>query len=141
MKDLDARADDAADQASELQANLLTSNSSWEVHAQKLQALKDDVNEMGRLLARLEEVRGTLGAEDREVLDRAAVVLKEMAANTTAAVQYLNVDQQNFWIPSYRKSVNNLVNESSQLSSSLNRVIALDKTRAREKHLEKSLEQ
>ena len=141
MKDLEARANNAADQAAEIQANVFSSNASWEVHADKLQAMKDDVNEMGRLLSRLDEMRAQLGQEDREVVNRASALLKEMAANTTTAVQYLNTDQQNFWTPSYRKSVENLVNESNQLSTALNRVIALDKTRIREKHLEKSLEQ
>jgi hypothetical protein len=103
--------------------------------------MKDDVNDMGRLLSRLDQMRVQLGPEDREVVDRASALLKEMAANTTTAVQYLNTDQQNFGMPSYRKSVENLVNESNQLSAALNHVIALDKTRTREKHLEKSLEQ
>ena len=141
MKDLEARAGDAADQAAEIQASVFSSNTSWEVHADKLQAMKDDVNDMSRLLSRLDEMRAQLGPEDREVVDRASALLKEMAANTTTAVQYLNTDQQNFWTPSYRKSVENLVNESNQLSAALNHVIALDKTRTREKHLEKSLEQ
>jgi hypothetical protein len=133
MKDLDTAAGDAADQASMLESATFSSNTSWEVHAQKLQALKDDVNEIGRIVSRLDEMRGTLSPADVDGLDRALALVKDMAANSQSAIQFLNADQQNFWMPAYRKNVTNLVSESAQLSSVVNRAIAHDKARAKEK--------
>lgn len=129
MKEFEFTANDAADQASAIQSSTLSSNIGWQVHAQKLQALKDDVNEMARLLGRLDEMRNSLTPSDQAAIDSAAAILKELAGNTTAAVQYLNADQQNFWMPAYRKSIGNLENASSQLANSLAHAIALDKTR------------
>ena len=133
MKNLENAANDAADQASMLETAAFAANASWEVHAQKLQALKDDVNEMGRIVSRLEEMRASLSPADVDGLDRAAALVKDMAGNSQSAIQFLNTDQQNFWIPSYRKNVTSLVNESSQLAGTVGRAIALDKARAREK--------
>src|SRR4030095_16583128 len=98
-----------------------------------LQALKDDVNEIGRIVSRLEDMRGSLSPATVEALDRAAGLVKEMAANSQSAIQFLNADQQNFWMPSYRKNVSNLVNESTQLAGSVSRAIAQDKARNKEK--------
>lgn len=133
LKNLAYAANDASDQASELDAAAFSTNASWEVHAQRLQALKDDVNEMGRIVGRLDERRASLSASDRDSLDHATALLKVMAANSQAAIQFLNGDQQNFWSPSYRKSVSSLVNESTQLASSIDHAIALDKARVKDK--------
>jgi hypothetical protein len=133
MKNLAFAANDAADQASELDAAAYSSSVSWEVHAQRLQALKDDVNEMGRILTRLDDRRASLSAPDRDSLDHAGTILKDMATNSQAAIQFLNADQQNFWQSSYRKNVSNLSNESTQLASSLDHAIALDKARMKDK--------
>jgi hypothetical protein len=133
MKNLAFTANDAADQASELDAAAYSSSVTWEVHAQRLQALKDDVNEMGRILTRLDDRRASLSAPDRDSLDRAGTILKDMATNSQAAIQFLNADQQNFWQSSYRKNVSNLSNESTQLASSLDHAIALDKARMKDK--------
>jgi len=133
MKNLAYAANDASDQASELDAAAFSSNASWEVHAERLQALKDDVNEMGRILTRLDERRASLSPSDRETLDHAAALLKNMAANSQSAIQFLNADQQNFWQPSYRKNVSSLVNESTQLASSIEHTISLDKAHAKDK--------
>jgi hypothetical protein len=140
LKDLQVVANDAADQAAVLQSSMFSSNLGWEVHASKLQALKDDVNEISRMLSQLEGRRDSLTEADRVVLDRSMVLLKEMVSNTQSAVEYLNNDRQNFWTPTYRRSINNLVNETDQLAHSLGQVLSLDKTRDREKGLEKSLE-
>jgi hypothetical protein len=131
MKNLGFAANDAADQASVLESAAFSTDTTWEVHAQKLQALKDDVNEMGRIASRLQERRNSLSAAARDTLDHATALLREMAANSQTAIQFLNADQQNFWLPSYKKNVGNLATESAQLANSIGRAIALDKARVK----------
>jgi hypothetical protein len=131
LKNMESAANDAADQASTLDSATLSTNASWEVHAQKLQALKDDVNEIGRIVSRLEEMRTSLSPADLDSLDRATALAKEMAGNSQAAIHYLNVDQQNFWSPTYRKSLSNVETESLQLASTVSRALAVDKARVK----------
>jgi hypothetical protein len=131
MKNLGFAANDAADQAAVLESAAFSTNTTWEVHAQRLQALKDDVNEMGRIVSRLEERRNALSAAGRDSLDHVTALLKEMAANSQTAIQFLNADQQNFWLASYKKNVGNLATESAQLANSVGRTIALDKAQGK----------
>src|SRR5215467_11282706 len=86
LKDFELRAADAADQAAFLDANTRSPQLGWESYSTRLEALKDDINDMGRLLALLEERHDSLAPSDREVIDRAAPVLRELADNTTAAI-------------------------------------------------------
>jgi len=132
MKNLEVAANDAADQASELESAALETNVSWEVHAHKLQALKDDVNEIGRIVTRLDEMRSSLSPAALDTLDRVVPLAKNLAANSQSAIQFLNADQQNFWTPSYRKNIVTIENESNQLAAMASRAIALDKSRSRE---------
>ncbi len=140
LKDFEFKAADAADRAATLDANTRSPEVGWESYSVSLQALKDDINDMGRMLARLDTMRGSLTSADREVVDRAGATLKELAGNTSAAIQYSNRDRENYWTPTYRKYLTNMMAESDQLAASLNHAVELDKARAREKQLEKTLE-
>jgi hypothetical protein len=116
MRNLETAANNAADHASELESAAFATNVSWEVHAQKLQALKDDVNEIGRIVTRLDELRGSLTTAGQDSLGRVVSLAREMAASAQSAIQFLNVDQQNFWSPSYRKNLAIIETDSSQLA-------------------------
>lgn len=140
LRNFESVAADASDQAAGLDANTRSPELGWESYTVRLQSLKDDVNDLGRMLARLNQMRDSLTAADRAALDRVTPMLKEMADNTTAAVQYANRDHENFWTPTYRKYIVNLMNASDQMSSSVNHALELDKARAKEKQLEKTFD-
>jgi hypothetical protein len=139
VKDLSAKACDAADHAAALQSIARNASSDWQVHLSQLDALKDDINAMGRNLYDLEQIRDSAAPLEREAIDRAAPLLKLMADNTEAAIQFLNDNHGNFWLASYQKYVDNLTAGSEQLSNSLGKTIQLAKVRAKERHLEKAL--
>ena len=140
LKDFRAQAYQAAEHASELQSIVRSPNyGSWEDHAYELEALKNDINKMGQILSQLEKIRDSAAPSERAAIDRAAPLLKLMADNTRAAVQFLNKHQGNFWLPAYGKDIDNLANESRQLSSSMGQFIQFAKVHSKEKHLEKTL--
>jgi hypothetical protein len=140
LKDLSLKAADAADQAAALDANTRSTGLGWESYVPYLQSLKDDVNDMGRIVSYLSDMRSSLTPADRAALDRAGSTLKELADNTTAIVEYTNRDHQNYWTATYHRYVTNLMNESGELSGSLSRTLELDRIRVREKQLEKTME-
>ena len=140
LKDFGFKAADAADRAATLDANTRSPEVGWESYSVNLQFLKDDINDMGRTLARLDTMRDSLTPADREVLLRAAATLKQLADNTSAAIQYSNRGREIYWTPTYRKYLANMLAESDQLAASLNHTLELDKARAREKQLEKTVE-
>ncbi|MFB3827364.1 MAG: hypothetical protein ACE15B_11375 [Bryobacteraceae bacterium] len=139
LAELQARAADAATHANELQTIALTPDVSWQSHAYALEAVRADVNSMGRTLSQLRILRDSAGPEQRHAIDSAALLVTEMAANTSAAVNFLNDHRGNFWIPSYRTEVTNLVNESERLTKSAGEAVQFARLRSKEQRIDKDL--
>lgn len=139
LRDIQAQAADASTYASELQTIALTPDVSWQAHATALEAVKADVNGMARTLSRLRILRDSCNPEEQHAIDNAAVLVAEMAANTTAAMQFLSEHRADFWMRSYRTEVTNLVNESERLAKSSAEAVQVAKLRAKEKRIDKDL--
>ena len=112
-------ANKAEDRASTLDMFTMNSNIDWQIHAFELNALRREVNDMGRKLCRLEEIRRVAAPWQRKAIDAAAPDILLMADNTGDAIHFANEYQNNFWRPSYRKNVRNVLQESGQLNQSM----------------------
>jgi hypothetical protein len=139
LKDLQERATDAANRADELQAVARDSGSDWQIHASKLEYLKEDINDMGGRLAALEKVRDSASAWEKKAIDEALPVLKQMAENTQSAILFVSENQMRLFLPAYEKYVNNLADESERLSASLNRYVQFATIHNKENRLERTL--
>lgn len=90
----------AADQASVLDydadqmTGLLHSDVSWQTHATMLTAVKEHVNDLGKTIAKLEAERSQASTFQKEAIDRAVPLLRELASNTTDAIEHLNKNQE-----------------------------------------------
>jgi hypothetical protein len=89
---LDAANTEAAELARDTDemTSLLHNDVSWESHAAMLSRIKDHVNNMGRIVAKLQEERVEASPWQQQAIDRMVPMLKEIAANTTAAIEHLN---------------------------------------------------
>jgi hypothetical protein len=58
--------------------------------AGKLTEVKDHVNKAGKLLAKLDQLRGTGSPWQQQAVDRITPLLKELAANTEATINHFN---------------------------------------------------
>jgi hypothetical protein len=58
--------------------------------AGKLTDVKDHVNKAGKLLAKLDQARGTGSSWQQQAIDHITPVLKELAANTEATINHFN---------------------------------------------------
>ena len=66
------------------------SNLSWESHTQKIVEIKEHVNQGGRLLAQLNELRDTASPWQQKAIDTIHPLLKEIADNVEATIEYYN---------------------------------------------------
>ena len=66
------------------------SNLSWESHTQKIVEIKEHVNQAGHLLAQLNELRDTASPWQQKAIDTIHPLLKEMADNVEATIEYYN---------------------------------------------------
>ncbi len=111
----------------------------WESHATELQIIRDDVNVMGKELAKLEEIRGSAAPWEQQAIDRTEPLLRELAANTKNAIQFVNDNRDRLYAPEYHNMVSNLFNESTKLRQSVRDFERLEKTRQHESQLEQTL--
>jgi hypothetical protein len=63
---------------------------SWESHAKKVTEIKDHVNEAGRLLAKLDNARGSASLWQQEAIDHITPLLKELASGVESAIEHFN---------------------------------------------------
>src|ERR1700730_4563137 len=75
-----------ADEMDSLRRNDVT----WQTHAEMLRRVADHVNTMGRTVEKIEAKRGSASTWQQQAIDRILPLLKELAANTTAAINHIN---------------------------------------------------
>ena len=105
--------------ANRLQVFSLDQGITWESHAQQLIDLKYAVDDMGQRVYRLEQIQRAAAPWQQKSVDDAAATVKMMADNVADAITFLNKYQEDFWEPTYRHNVDNVVRESSQLFQSV----------------------
>ena len=139
LSDIRENAAGLSKDAGELQVWSVGNALDWESHAAELQMIRDDVNIMGKELARLEQIRGSAEPWEQQAIDRAEPLLKELAANTKNAIQFLNDNRDRLYAPEYHEMVSNLFNESSRLRQWVRDFERLEKTQQHESQLEHTL--
>jgi hypothetical protein len=115
LKDMrnDARAVNS--NADKLEGFAMNTNISWQIQADYLTRIKARVDDMGKRLCRLEEIKRVATPEEQAAIHQVHPLVQYMADNTDAAINYTNTYQNNFWTPSYRTYVQNLAHESHML--------------------------
>jgi hypothetical protein len=139
LGDFHAVAVKASTNASDLASLSRTDESARESHADQWISLKAFINDMGRKLFELESLRGSATPPEREAIDRAAPLLKQIAENADAAIKFFNDNPATLWRPDYQKYVDSVADESAKLSNTVGRFIRLEDLRAREKHIESAI--
>lgn len=123
FKDIQSDAQQALNHADKLQS-FQGSDLSWQTHASELDALKDEVNDMGAKLCRLEAIRRVVAPWQQAEIDRIAAAVRLMADNTQDAIVFGNAHQEELWLTAYQKYTNNLYNEARMLAHSVGNAVA-----------------
>jgi len=74
----------------------------WQSHAEKLNLIREHINDAGKLLAQLNDARGKASPWQLRAIDRIYPLLKELADNTEATINHLNDNRSNIHFPAYR---------------------------------------
>jgi len=139
LKDIQESALAAADEAEHLEQFIANPAYSPESHLDKLMALKEEVNRMGRDVGSLEAERDSLAPWEQQALDKTLPLLKETAANTKNAIEYFNENRTHLWADNYREYANNISRDSEQITKTLKDYLKYAKAHDQELHLEQSL--
>ncbi|HZT33129.1 MAG TPA: hypothetical protein VFA33_24795 [Bryobacteraceae bacterium] len=139
LDDIQMDASHAANRADELQSLYQSPTVDWLSHATQLNNVRDEVNDMGNKLCRLETIRRVLPPWQQKAVDDAAPLVRLMADNAQDAITFLNGHQEELWEPVYDKYINNLSTESRQLSRSMRNFEEYAKVHHEDRNLGKSL--
>jgi hypothetical protein len=119
LSSLRADAAKAEMSADELKQFAVSPTLSWETHGMELESIKTAINDMGNKLCRLETIRRMLDPWQQKAIDKQVPLARLAAENAQNAIVFLNAHQANFWLPDYRKYVDNIYLETSRIANSV----------------------
>jgi Glu-tRNA(Gln) amidotransferase subunit E-like FAD-binding protein len=140
--ELDAAKAEAAELARDADemTGLIRSDASWQSHAETLNRIKDHVNNMGKIVAKLQQERDEASPWQQQAIDRMIPMLKEVAANTTAAIEHLNSNQSRPVSGNYKDYLEQNAYTSHELADMISSVEQYDRTRTKLERLQDKLE-
>ena len=111
----------------------------WQEHAYQLNAIRDEVNDMGSKLCRLETIRRVVSPWEQKAIDDAAPLITEMANEAQSAIVFLNGNHQHLFNPAYQEYSQDMYQQSSKLSRQMSEFEDFGRVHQQDIHLEKSL--
>ena len=120
--------------------SLIRTQASWETHAAMLDQVKEHVNNMARIIQKLESERSSGSELQEQAVDRTLPLLKELAANTTAAINYLNQNKTRPLGDPYTQYLKDNAETAHELSSTVSSLYEYEKSMAKINTLKNKLE-
>jgi uncharacterized protein Yka (UPF0111/DUF47 family) len=125
--------------ADEMEA-LTRTAASWETHADTLHRIKEDVNKLAKTTEKLVSARGSASPWQRQAIDRMVPLMRDLASNTTAAINHLNQNRLRPTTPDYTEYLKDNDETAHQLADTLSNFVQYGQTRAKMEKLEQRLE-
>jgi hypothetical protein len=125
--------------ADEMEA-LTRSDVSWETHASMLDTMKEDVNDLAHDVEKLTAARDKASPWQQQAIDRMLPLMRELAANTTAAINHLKERPTRPTSGSYAEYLRQNSETARQLSDMIRSFVDYGDTRAKLDKLEQKLE-
>ncbi|MCU1304603.1 MAG: hypothetical protein JWQ87_4887 [Candidatus Sulfotelmatobacter sp.] len=120
--------------------SMTRTDASWQSHAMMLETVKEHVNDLGRTMEKLNAARDSASDWQKQAIDRAMPLMKDLAANTTAAINHLNQNKTRPTSGSYAEYLKENAETAHQLSDLISSFVRYGDTRARLDKLEHRLE-
>ena len=134
-----AEASELARDADDMTA-LLHSDTNWQSHADTLNRIAEHVNNMGKILEKLQSERDEASPWQQQAIDRMVPLLKDIAANTTAAIEHLNKNQSRPVSGDYKNYLEQNADTAHELADTISAFDKYARTRARLEELQDKIE-
>jgi hypothetical protein len=132
-------AGELAKDADETEA-LIRNDVSWQTHANMLDGVKEHVNNMARIIDKLTTERSSGSELQEQAVDRILPLLKELAANTTAAINYLNQNRTRPIGDPYTQYLKDNAETAHQLANTVSSLFEYERTMNKMGELKNKLE-
>jgi hypothetical protein len=105
-----------------------------------LDRVKDHVNNMGRIIGKLSATRSSGSELQEQAVDRILPLVKDLAGNTTAAIDYLNRNQLRPTSDAYKQYLEDNQESAHQLSAIVSSLFEYEKSMTKVERLKDKLE-
>ncbi len=124
-------------------ADQLTSHSllglSWESHAHRLSVVRENVNQIGSRLTRLQDIHHVTSPLQQQTIDRVVPVAAEVASHTQAAIEHLNENRSYLFAPAYTDHLNAIAGGAEEMKASLDNFLDYGSAQGEMQRLEEKL--
>jgi hypothetical protein len=120
--------------------SLIRTQASWETHEDMLERVKEHVNNVAHIIQKLESERSSGSELQEQAVDRISPLLKELAANTTAAINYLNQNKTRPLGDPYTQYLKDNADTAHELASTISSLYEYEKSMAKIDTLKNKLE-
>ncbi len=123
FKDIQSDAQDALYHADMLQSFARDNQMTWDAHADELEYLKAEINDIGAKLCRLQTIRRVVAPWQQNEIDQIVTDTQLMADNAQDAIVFGNTHRNELWLAAYQNNLNNLEDEATALSHSVGHAV------------------
>jgi predicted transcriptional regulator len=138
LKEIDAMSANVSDEAFHLNA-MAQSQMDPRSHLERLDAVKEEVNQIGRELQSLEAERDSLAPWQVQALAETTELMHQVADHAEKAIQTFQTDRQHLWATPYVAETEAISGEAARVSTLLHNALKLADVRERELRLEQTL--
>jgi len=124
------------DHAGELHSITPNRQLHWRSHSSRLSTLKHQVNELGGMLASLEDLQHQANPGQRLAIEHARPHLAAVAEELTQAIQLVSEDRRSVYWPAYADRISNISSRATSLHETLDAILDYENARVRLDRLE-----
>ena len=129
LSDASNEALELASDATEMQS-LISNDTNWVTHALMLAKVKGHVDSMALIIEKLSKAQKSGSELQEQAVEQMLPLVKELSANTTAAINYLNRNKGRPISDSYTQYLNMNADTARQLSSIITSLLEYQKSMA-----------
>lgn len=117
-----------------------SSQFSWQSHAHYLNAVRDQVNDAGKILSELQSIRHGALPWQQQAIDRIHPVALGLAAHAEAAIAYLTENQSRLFAAEYKDHLSAIADRTSEMRSTVSNFMDYGDAQQKMKTLGQTLE-
>lgn len=113
---------------------------SWESHASQIRMISEHVNDLEKVVGKLNSVRSQGSQWQQAAIDRINPLLKNMADNLNATIKDLNDHKERIQMPEYREYLRANSYFANRTATVISDFVEYSRAGAQSEHLQKKLE-
>jgi hypothetical protein len=88
----------------------------WQMNADTLQNMRDEINQMDQTLYRLQSIESTLPQNEQAEIDQITPAMVELTDTAQLAINFVRNNEGRVWMPEYTAYADEMYNEANRIA-------------------------